>query len=261
MGKMHNRLSCLLFLFSAGGAACEETQACQGSSCLVESTEHAALQMLQVKSSAVRQPEACSAPQYAAFESKGKRCPPKEGDNPRPCLNDNRPYYSMEAAWEACATIEDCDVVTQYIDSKWYLRRANDPDIEGQGLKMYTYTCVPQWLNKAFIKTENAVCGWSLDDGWCQDTNYAFINAGHRNATNVDRAQALEVCGRMCKMNSTDCGGFLWNATARACYFRKNARCGLNVTGEAHDCYARRTEADLAMEHVLQERGIEPHLP
>mmetsp|Transcript_125362 Transcript_125362/g.228186 ORF Transcript_125362/g.228186 Transcript_125362/m.228186 type:complete len:261 (+) Transcript_125362:55-837(+) len=249
------RIVCTLCFLASSFVTCNEKKACARPGCMIEE-EMPGLQMLQVKASSKSQPtEECPLPDSSDFQAKGKRCPPDEDQRGLDtCLNSNKPFETMADAWKACSTVPDCDQVMQHTDARWYLRRGSDPEIEGEGMKLYSYTCMPEWLSKAFIKTENALCGWSDADGNCQMNNYAYINGGQRSATNIDRAAALVVCGRMCKLNSTDCGGFFWNATERACFFRKNARCGLDVSA-GHDCYARETDGDLAIEHVLFERN------
>mmetsp|Transcript_130506 Transcript_130506/g.226787 ORF Transcript_130506/g.226787 Transcript_130506/m.226787 type:complete len:262 (-) Transcript_130506:94-879(-) len=247
--------SSLLFLV-ADFASC--TQACTAPDCTLDE-EGAGLQMLQKKASqhhtghqpdAQARAEACALPDERALQAKGKRCPPAEGPNSLPCLNKNKDYETLEQAWAACGRVEDCDSVMQYTDGRWYLRRATDPDISGEGLKLYVYTCMPTWLGQEFWKTQDVTCGWAADDGDCQENNFAAVNAGSRNATNIDREQALAVCGRICNINQAECGGFFYNATERACFFRRNARCGV-VDNKGHDCYARETEATRAIKGLI----------
>lgn len=52
---------------------------------------------------------------------KTKNCPPKG------CIDGNRPYTKLDAAWNACAVTPECDFVMQSRE-RFYLRRDDDPD-------------------------------------------------------------------------------------------------------------------------------------
>lgn len=212
MSTVLSLLTLSLFLSVAELASCTQDQACTSPSCMIDEEEGTGIQMLQKKASQLGlQPEAmqaCALPDQRAVQAKGKRCPPPEGPDALPCLNHNKDYDTMEQAWAACGQVPDCDSIMQYTDARWYLRRSTDPDISGEGLKLYVYTCMPAWLNSEFFKTQDVTCGWSFDDAECQENNLASVNAGLRNATNIDRDQALAVCGRICNMHQAElaCG-------------------------------------------------------
>mmetsp|Transcript_773 Transcript_773/g.1541 ORF Transcript_773/g.1541 Transcript_773/m.1541 type:complete len:254 (-) Transcript_773:82-843(-) len=243
------------FLFSlfVGPAACVESQACVGSSCALEEDE-AGLQMVQLKKSAIRQPgPPCLPPDNKLAMARGKDCPKRshhdtEGST---CLNGNKPYSTMAQAWEDCGKIKECGAVMQNVDYHWYLRRHSDPDTKLKGQVLYAYNCVPTWISGSLFKTEHEQCGYDWNDPACRENNYAFVNGGLRHKHDVWRNDALAICGQICVTNSTDCGGFWWDQEDNTCYFRKNARCGLQRTATGGDCYVKESEADSAVAHVI----------
>merc|ERR1719265_1319212 len=193
----------------------------------------------------------CPVPDDSVAIHKGKRCPPAiDGeDNGTTCLNGNKGYKTLEKAWEACGHVEGCGTITQDSDWMWYLRRLADPDISLKGLKLHTYNCLQADVAELFNKVDNEACGWADDDPDCKENNYAFVNSGFRSAQNINREQALAVCGRICASNQTECGGFAWDQSQQTCFFRRNTRCGLKRlgSGSVGDCYELLTEVDRAM--------------
>jgi len=65
----------------------------------------------------------------------GKKCGPRTTRGPPKCINGNKAYNNVEDAWKGCAKEPECDfIMKQKRDSKYYLRRGTDPDIEdGEG--------------------------------------------------------------------------------------------------------------------------------
>mmetsp|Transcript_64537 Transcript_64537/g.123163 ORF Transcript_64537/g.123163 Transcript_64537/m.123163 type:complete len:253 (-) Transcript_64537:127-885(-) len=248
---MSGSLLSVTFFSMVGLIAGAEDQACNEPSCMFEEVE-SGLQMVQLKTSATQRP-ACPMPAASNVMHNGKRCPDELfGSSGSTCLNGNKAYTSMDIAWEACGKVHACGIIMQDADGLWYLRRFSDPDIMVKGVQMFAYTCLPSYVQGRFLKAENDACGWADADPNCHENNYAFVNQGYRSASNVNREEALFVCGRICAGNSTDCGGFWWDAADKACYFRKNARCGLKpIAPNTGDCYVFETEADRTMMGML----------
>mmetsp|Transcript_73953 Transcript_73953/g.128290 ORF Transcript_73953/g.128290 Transcript_73953/m.128290 type:complete len:845 (+) Transcript_73953:66-2600(+) len=58
------------------------------------------------------------------------------------CLNGNKPYDTLKAAWDACARNEECGAILAAKDKKYYLRRMSDPDTSSStGDKSYIFYC------------------------------------------------------------------------------------------------------------------------
>jgi len=76
-------------------------------------------------------------PVPTAHTTVGKGCP---AGGPG-CLNANRAYDTLDAAWTACGTVSGCGNILSWYDGKFYLRRTTDPSVPwGQG---YDYNCSP----------------------------------------------------------------------------------------------------------------------
>lgn len=102
------------------------------------------LELLQVRSTRTRQ--SCPVPDAGQFKPAGKGCPiPGQVDGiwGTSCLDQNTGYESLNEAWEKCAVTEDCGLVMQYTDERFYLRRPWDPDISDdiKDVKLYHYQC------------------------------------------------------------------------------------------------------------------------
>jgi len=70
----------------------------------------------------------CPIPKYQGKLPIGKGCPKLEGGGYE-CLNGNAEYLSFPEAWIACAETRDCGAILKHSNSKFYLRRASDPDM------------------------------------------------------------------------------------------------------------------------------------
>jgi len=83
------------------------------------------------------------------FELAPKRCAPL----PTGCLGNNERYESAEAAWEACGRTAGCDLVMLWTDSRYYLRRATDPDLVAWTFGgCMTYSCAGEPASESDIE-------------------------------------------------------------------------------------------------------------
>ena len=69
----------------------------------------------------------CSAPINPIKTIVRSDCPLNGSE--RDCINDNTAYSTFEEAWNACATVPECDLI-QDQGPNFYLRRASDPQQE-----------------------------------------------------------------------------------------------------------------------------------
>mmetsp|Transcript_14554 Transcript_14554/g.26592 ORF Transcript_14554/g.26592 Transcript_14554/m.26592 type:complete len:622 (-) Transcript_14554:93-1958(-) len=83
----------------------------------------------------------CPIPKYTGKLPVGKACPKLEGGGYE-CFNSNTEYWSFAEAWIACAETQGCGSILKHNNSKFYLRRASDPDMPaGSPSYSITFAC------------------------------------------------------------------------------------------------------------------------
>lgn len=105
--------------------------------------EEVGLHMLQLKGSKQASKRACPFPRNPNYAIYGKGCPdPGDLKDGHTCLNGNKEYDTLQEAWTACGEVAECAAVMEHSNHKYYLRRANDPDMAvDEGSYMLGYHC------------------------------------------------------------------------------------------------------------------------
>ena len=99
--------------------------------------------------SSIPVPSHCAIPSQQDVDH-GKACP----SNSVPlCVDGNIGYATLPESWKKCGTVSECGFVMRGNDGKFYLRRANDPDIDAAaGTWGYTYCGMLNILSLIFFR-------------------------------------------------------------------------------------------------------------
>jgi len=140
----------------------------------------------------------CQPPLDEEPRAGGKKCGRRTAKGPPKCINDNTPYDTLTEAWRACDKDKECGfVMKQARDSKYYIRRGRDPDIEaGEG---YDHKCCAPPM----VTARNDVgrkCAY-----FCINDNIGYMSLG----------EAWKKCGEV-----EECGS-IWANPDKKYYLRR----------------------------------------
>ena len=94
-----------------------------------------------------------------------------------------------------------------------------------------------------YVKTLETACGWdgSVTCGMNAQFYYKHVKpelAGRMlTTTNPESTDPETSCVALCDQHP-ECDGFVWVASAKHCYFRKNTSCGRKAN-ELYTCYTK----------------------
>jgi len=175
----------------------------------------------------------CSVPSEKDVNN-GKHCPPENGI--AGCLNGNKGYTSLAAAWEACGKVTGCGFIMRYSNGNFYLRRLSDPDGAGAGLWGYTYKPCPPAQEKCEDKFDRERCSQLVltngVDGKCGDSSAlkkrccAYCKAEEEKEKEEKCEDTFSKCYALVKTNGVDgkCGDKerLWEKCCAYCKAEKD---------------------------------------